>query len=243
MICCQYVFCWSTLFGIEIQLKRRTVGVMWYVETIVIAISGMLAILSAILWLDRMIRIIMGNYLINSIILWLSNFIELISQRLLFAQSNAAQRLSKTETRLGELLLDGRPTILLTVYFLLLLFVLKRAHIGIWHIKNEWMRFLMTILFIPSTVLSILLGMATAIFGNKIMDLTALQWLAEIVKHNERLYQIVLLTPLWIVLPGIFIIVAAAFMRRETDEIIQKVVVTERMYDDAPTPIIETEIW
>ncbi len=213
---------------------------MWYVETIIVAISGMLAILSAILWLDRMIRIIMGNYLINSIILWLSNFIELISQRLLFAQSNAADRLSKMESRLGELLLDGRPTILLTVYFLLLLFVLKRAHIGIWHIKNDGMRFLMTILFIPSTVLSILLGMATAIFGNKIMDLTALQWLAELVRHNDRLYQIVLLTPLWIVLPGLFIIIAAAFMRRETDEIVQKVVVTERLYDEDPITTIES---
>ena len=213
---------------------------MWYVETIIVAISGMLDILSAILWLDRMIRIIMGNYLINSIILWLSNFIELISQRLLFAQSNAADRLSKTESRLGELLLDGRPTILLTVYFLLLLFVLKRAHIGIWHIKNDGMRFLMTILFIPSTVLSILLGMATAIFGNKIMDLTALQWLAELVRHNDRLYQIVLLTPLWIVLPGLFIIIAAAFMRRETDEIIQKVVVTESLYDEDPITTIES---
>lgn len=207
---------------------------MWYMETALIAVWGMLAILSAILGLDRMIRIIMGNYLINSILLGLSNFIELISQRLIFAKSSASDWLAKLEWWLAELLLDGRPTILLTVYFLLLLFVLKRAHIGIWEIKNDGMRFLLTILFIPSTVLSILLSIATAIWGVKIMSLEALQWLAKLVDHNERLYQIVLLTPLRLILPGIFVILAAAFMRRNTDEIVQKVVVTERVFDDEP---------
>ncbi len=207
---------------------------MWYLETAIIAIAWMLAILSAILWLDRMIRIIMWNYLINSIILWLSNFIELISQNLLFGKTNAAEWLSKIESWLWELLLDWRPTILLTTYFLLLLFVIKRAHIWLWEIRNDSTRALLTILFIPSTVLSILLSIATAIFGAKILSLEAIQWFAKLVDHNERLYHFILLTPLWIVLPAMIVIVLAAFMRRNTDEIIQKVVVTERHYDDTP---------
>lgn len=207
---------------------------MWYLETAIIAVAGMLTILSAILGLDRMIRIIMGNYLINSIILWLSNFIELISQNLLFGKTAAAERLAKIETWLGKLLLDGRPTILLTTYFLLLLFIIKRAHIGLWEIRNEGTRVLLTLLFIPSTVLSILLSVATAIFWAKILSLEAIKGFASLVDHNERLYQFILLTPLRIVLPAIIVIVLAAFMRRNTDEVIQKVVVTERHYDDRP---------
>lgn len=222
------------MFILENSPNCTIIVSMWYVETVLIAVAGMIAILSAILWLDRMIRIIMGNYLINSIILGLSNFIELISQKLVFAQSSASDRLARTEWRLAAILLDGRPTILLTTYFLLLLFVLKRVHLGIWEIKNEGMRLLLTILFIPSTVLSILLSMATAIFGVKIMSLDALQKLATLVDHNEWLYQIVLLTPVRLVLPWLFIIIAAAFMWRETDEVIQKVIVTERVFDDEP---------
>jgi len=211
------------------------VFIMWYLETAIIAIAWMLAILSAILGLDRMIRIIMGNYLINSIILWLSNFIELISQRLLFGNSNAAERLAKVESSLGKLLLDGRPTILLTTYFLLLLFIIKRAHIGLWEIRNEGTRALLTILFIPSTVLSILLSVATAIFGAKILSLEAIEGFAKLVDHNEWLYHFILLTPLRIVLPALFVIVLAAFMWRNTDEIVQKVVITDRaIYDDDP---------
>ena len=201
----------------------------------------MLTILSAILGLDRMIRIIMGNYLINSIILWLSNFIELVSQKLLFGQTEAAEWLGKIEGTLGKLLLDGRPTILLTTYFLLLLFVVKRAHIGLGEIRNDGTRRLLTILFIPSTVLSILLSVATAIFGARILSLEAIQWFASLVDHNVRLEQFILLTPLRIVLPAIFVIVLAGFMRRNTDEIIQKVVVTERAwyYDDDPPPLLD----
>ncbi len=207
---------------------------MWYLETAVIAVAWMLTILSAILGLDRMIRIIMGNYLINSVILWLSNFIEMISQHLLFGETVAAEWLAKVETGLGRLLLDGRPTILLTVYFLLLLFIIKRAHIGLGEIRNDGTKILLTILLIPSTVLSILLSIATAIFGAKILSLEAIQGFAWLVDHNERLYQFILLTPLRIVLPALFIIVLAAFMRRHTDEVIQKVVVTEREFDNWP---------
>ncbi len=213
---------------------------MWSVETVLVAVAWMLAILSALLGLDRMIRIVMGNYLINSILLWLSNFIELISHRLILAQTDAGNFLDKVEWFLSKLLLEGRPTILLTVYFLLLLFVIKRAHIWIWSVKNEGMRAILTVLFIPSTVLSILLSMATAIFWSKIMDLETLEWLAALVIHNEWLYQMVLLTPLRIVLPGIFIIFAATMIWRDTDEIVQKVIVTEWYDDDEPLIEVET---
>ena len=89
----------------------------------------------------------------------------------------------------------------------------------------------MTLLFVPCTVISILLSLATAIFGIKLMEQSSLQALAQLVADNEYLYNFVLLTPLWIVLPGIFTIAIAAFVLRTKDEIIQRVVVQEPEFD------------
>jgi len=170
----------------------------------------------------------MANYLISSILLGMSNFIELAHDKLVYGQT-AAWWISKVENTLWSLLLTWKPTILLTIYFLLLLFIVKRAHIGIWIVRNEWLRVILTILFIPCTVISILLSLATAIFGVKLMDPSSLQALATLVIHNEFLYNFILLTPLWIVLPGILTIAIAAFVLRTKDEIIQRVVVHDEI--------------
>lgn len=178
----------------------------------------------------------MWNYLINSILLGMSNFLEMMSQRLLYMRDTVSINWRENRPhRLGKFLLNGKPTLLLTTYIILILFIIRKAHIWIWRIENEWIRRILTVLFIPSTVLSILLSIATAFFGHRIMNLDAIEWIASNVQQNERLYNIVLLTPLWIVLPWLFIIIVAAFVLNQTDEIVEKkVIVSERIYEQDP---------
>lgn len=190
----------------------------------------MIALLSLVLWLERMVRIVMANYLISSILLGMSNFIELAHERLVYWEA-AAWWISKLENTLWNLLLHWKPTILLTIYFLLLLFIVKKAHIWIGTVRNEWLRIILTLIFIPCTVISILLSLATAIFGAQIMDANALQWFANLVIDNPYLYNFILLTPLWVVLPGLLTIAIAAFVLRTKDEIIQRVVVHDPEFD------------
>lgn len=184
-----------------------------YVQTTVIAIAGMIAMLSLIVGLEKMIRIIMGNYLISSILLWLSNLIELISSRLLVG-ATTERRVDIVETRLAKLLIAGKPTLLLTVYFILLIFITTKSEIGIGKIKHEGIRRILMLIFLPCTIISILLTLALAIFGNQIMNLTELKLLAASVTDNEMLYNFIMLTPLRVVLPGLVTFVIAAFFLR-----------------------------
>lgn len=82
-----------------------------------------------------MIRIIMANYLIASIILAFSNFIDLISSSLFVG--NAVRRVDGLQNRFGKLLIAGKPTFLLSIYFVLLIFLVTKSRIGIGRIKNE----------------------------------------------------------------------------------------------------------
>ncbi len=191
-----------------------------YLHTAIIAIAWMIAMLSLILWLERMIRIIMANYLIASILLWLWNFIELISNRLLIGQ--AERRVDWLQMWLWKLLVAWKPTLLLTVYFVLLLFIVTKSQIWLWKVKNDAMKFILTIVFLPCTIISILLSMALAIFGNQVMNMTDLQILANYVVGYPYAYNFIMLTPLWVILPWLVTILVAWFVLRKRDEIIKK---------------------
>ena len=201
-----------------------------YFNTAIVAIVGMLAMLSVILGLDRMIKIIMANYLISSILLWLGNFIDLISNRLLIGEAD--RRVEGMQNALAWFLKAWKPTLLLTIYFVLLIFIVTKSHIWIGKIKNEVARFALTVLFLPCTVISILLGISLSIFWSQLVDLGQLQILAEWVEWIPYLYNFVLLTPVWSILPGIITIIVAAFILRTKWEPVEKDFVLD--FDDDP---------
>jgi len=191
-----------------------------YIHTAVIAVWWMLAILSLILWLERMIRIIMANYLIASILLWLWNFIDLVGNQRLMVDGQAQRWVEGLQNRIWKLLMAGKPTLLLTVYFILLIFIVNKAHIGIGKVRNEWLRRLLTVLFLPCTVISIFVSLALAIYGNQVFDIAQLQLLASYFSWNAMVYNFVMLTPLRIILPGIATIIVAALVLRTKDDIV-----------------------
>ncbi len=187
-----------------------------YLFTAMFAVAGMIGILSLILWLEKMIRIIMANYFIASIILAFNNFFDLISSQLLVGK--VERRVDGLQHRIGTLLLAGKPTVLLTIYFVLLIFLLTKSRISFWNVQNNSLKIWLTILFLPCTVLSILLGIAIAIFGWQMVSLEWLRMLAYNVSNIPYAYNMVLLTPVRIILPGIITILVAVLVLRNKND-------------------------
>ncbi|MDP2669858.1 MAG: hypothetical protein Q8O99_02395 [bacterium] len=168
-----------------------------------------------------MIRIIMANYLIASIILAFSNFIDLISSSLLVG--NVVRRVDGLQHRFGKLLIAGKPTLLLSIYFVLLIFLVTKSRIGIGKIRNEAMRRLLTLIFLPCTIISIMLSISMAIFGNQLVSLEGLKTLAQNFSAIPTVYNLIMLTPLRIILPGVItILVAILILRGKEPEITQE---------------------
>lgn len=183
-----------------------------YLFTAMFAVAGMISILSLILWLEKMIRIIMANYFIASILLAFNNFFDLISSQLLVGKTE--RRVDGLQNRLWTVLFAGKPTILLTIYFVLLIFLITKLKFTFWTIKNNALKIWLTVIFLPCTVLSIILGIALAIFGSQMVSLEGLRTLAYNVSHIPYAYNLVILTPVRIILPWIItILVAILFLR------------------------------
>ena len=167
----------------------------------------------------------MANYLIASILLGIGNFIDLITSKLLIGE--AERWVDGLQKRIGKLLVAGKPTLLLTIYFVLLIFVVNKAQIGIGKVKNEWLRWILTVVFLPCTVISIVVTLALAIYGNQVMDMEALKILADKFASNQRIHNFILLTPVWVIIPWIVTIIVAALVIRKKDDIIVREVITE----------------
>lgn len=172
-----------------------------------------------------MIRIIMANYLIASMLLATSNVIDLITNKLLIGP--AERWVDGMQKRCGEILVAMKPTILLTTYFVLLLFIVNKAHISIGKIKSEPLKIILTLIFLPCTVISILVTVALAIYGNSVMDLSQLKLLADKFISHPMVHNFIMLTPLWIILPGLVTIIVATLVIRKQDDIIVREITIE----------------
>lgn len=196
-----------------------------YLFTAIFAVSGMLGILSLILWLEKMIRIIMANYFIASIMLAFSNTIDLLTSQLL--TWTIERRVDGLQQRLGKLLVAWKPTLLLSIYFILLIFLVTKSRISLWNVKHEAIKRLLTAIFLPCTIMSILFSIALAIFGNQMVSLDGLRTIAYNVSMIPHAYNLILLTPIRIILPGIVTILTAVLVLRSPEDIAWKDIVIE----------------
>lgn len=179
-------------------------------QNLLLALVGMLAILALILGLEKMIRIVIGNYLLTGVILACYSLLDLIVTKNLL-QGNPHGFMEQLSNMLGTVIVSAKPTIVLVLYFILLLRVATKSRIGLWFMHNDGMKRVLTILYVPFTVISIVANLALAVFGTKVLDITQLAKLAEFVSDNWILHNFILLTPLWILLPGLVTVILASY--------------------------------
>ncbi len=159
----------------------------------------------------------MADYFIASIILAFNNFFDLISWFLLIGKID--RRVDWFQHRLGELLVAWKPTILLTIYFVLLLFLFMKSHISFWNIKNNALKIWLTIILLPCTILSLALGISIALFWWQMVSLEWIKTLAYSVWHIPYAYQLVLMTPIWMILPWLITLLIAILVLRKNDDL------------------------
>lgn len=180
------------------------------ISTLLLALIGMLAILSLIIWLEKMVRIVIGNYLLSGVILASYSLLDLLAQRHLL-QGNPSGIIEQAANMLGNIIVSAKPTIILVIYFVMILRISTKSRLGLGYLHSDLTKRLLTVLYIPFTVISIVSNLALAVFGTKVFELTYLTKLASYVSNNWMLHNFILLTPLWILLPGIITVILASY--------------------------------
>lgn len=183
----------------------------------ILAIIGILAILSFVIGIDKMIRIILGNYILNSICLAASQSI-VIGVNIL-QKTPEAKILGWSYEKMANFLDNGSMTIVMILYIVLLVIVYKTSKIRIVLPGDEAIKKMLQILFVPLTVLSMILTLQIAILGMDGVNITAISNIANAVTNNPYMFTFISLTPLRILIHGIItILITSEFkIRVQTD--------------------------
>ncbi len=183
----------------------------------ILAIIGILAILSFVIGIDKMIRIILGNYILNSICLAASQSI-VIGVNIL-QKTPEAKILGWSYEKMANFLDNGSMTIVMILYIVLLVIIYKTSKIRIVLPGDEAIKKMLQILFVPLTVLSMILTLQIAILGMDGVNITAISNVANAVTNNPYMFTFISLTPLRILIHGIItILITSEFkIRVQTD--------------------------
>jgi hypothetical protein len=160
-------------------------------DSILLGLLIILIIFSILIGKDQMIRVIIGNYIL--MIVWLS-FAWAVD---MWNWSN--QTFSLTDSRdIWSLLSDGRITITLIVYALLLLLIFKKSTL---HSSHPWLLDKWFMLFlVPMTVLSLALTLGVIFLWTEVFDPQAMAKYAVNLSYDPSIQSIITRTPLWMFL-------------------------------------------
>jgi len=170
----------------------------------IVIVIGILAVFSFTIGIDKMIRIILWNYILSSICLAASQSIDL-----------AVQSMNKTPEltfmgfgydKVANFLNNGSMTIILIVYIILLVIIYRTSKIRIVLPGDEALKKMLQLIFVPLTIISMVLTLQIAILGMNGINITAISSIATAVANNPYMFQFVSLTPVRILLHGIITI-------------------------------------
>lgn len=166
-----------------------------------LGILGILLIFAVWIWLDKIIRLIIWNYLVSTMCLSVWNGINILID---YLNKNPASMLNQIPS-IQEYLIKWKPYLNLALYFIILILLLSRSRIW-YNIQNKIMRFIFTILLAPLAVFSLIVSLCITVIWSKFLDYDYMMQFASTYQASPWLYKFLILTPLWIIIPWIVLI-------------------------------------
>lgn len=160
-------------------------GVVWVICIFAIAVGT-----------EKMLKIVVWNYVLTTICLTLSSVIDSIS-------SSLGYNPNPNYANLRSFIINGKTGIILVIYLILLVILLNKSKISFDVNNMSIPRFPLTVLLIIMTTISILVTLAIAVRGTRIMDVNQVGFISNFFQGYPIVYQIVNYIPGIIMVHGL----------------------------------------
>jgi len=167
----------------------------------ILILVGSLVVFSFTIGIEKMIKIILGNYILSSICLAAGQSISLLVE--MMKKTPELTFMGFSYDKVANFLNDGNMTIVLIIYIILLFIIFKTSKIKIGLPNDEAIRKMLQLIFIPLTVISMILTLQIAILGINGININAISNIAQTVANNTYMFRFVKLTPVRILVHGI----------------------------------------
>ena len=168
---------------------------------LIVWVISILAVLSFVIWIEKMIKIILGNYVLSGICLAATQSLDILVKFL--QQTPDVKFFGLSYLNFADFLISGQTTIILALYIALLLLIYHKSKIRISIPEDEIIKKALYIVLVPLTILSVILTLQIAIMWINVINVSALQALADSLTKNPSLYLFITLTPVWILIHGL----------------------------------------
>ena len=168
---------------------------------LIVWVVSILAVLSFVIGIEKMIKIILGNYVLSGICLAATQSLDILVKFL--QQPPDTKFFGLSFSNFADFIANGQTTIILVLYIALLLLIYHKSKIRISIPEDEIIKKALYLILVPLTVLSVILTLQIAIMWINVINISALQALAEWITKNPSLYMFITLTPVWILIHGL----------------------------------------
>lgn len=177
---------------------------------ILVAIAGILVIFAFAIGIEKMIKIILGNYILSIICRAATASIGVMIQYLWTHPE--AKFVGMWSESLINFFANGKSTIVLILYLILIVIIYRKSKIRINLPMDEASKKMMQLTFVPLTVISMILTLQIALMGMNVTDIQNLSRLWELAT-NPYVVTYFSLTPVWVLLHGLITIILTTEMK------------------------------
>lgn len=183
----------------------------------IVVVIWILAIISFMIGIDKMIKVILGNYILSSICLAGTQSLLLAANWL--KANPTGETLGIANEKFAGFLTQGNTTIILILYIILLIIIYRTSKIKIKLPDDEALKKMLQIVFVPLAIISMILTLQIVLLGMNGINITTISKIATTVVNNPYMFKFVSLTPVRILLHGLItIFITSEFkVRVETD--------------------------
>lgn len=173
-----------------------------FITYIFVGVIAVFVILSFAIGLEKMIKIILWNYILWGICFAASASIDLAIS-------------SSTNEWFANFLSNGKATIILILYALLLFLIYHKSKITIEIPWDQIMQKSLYLIFVPLTVLSMALTLMIILLGTSLLSQESLTLAVTEFTNNVYLQEFIINTPYWILIHGLAtILITSEFKTR-----------------------------
>lgn len=158
-------------------------------EYFIFGAVGILCVFSLAIGLERMIKVVIANYMLTGLCLSLRSVIDRFVTWMETIYPGSANNLS--------FLIANKTIVILIIYLLLLLLIFLKSNVRVSMNASGMKRFLLTLLFVPLTVVSIILSLELAIIGLDSFNITQMTLVAHSFTANPVVFGFVQMTAVW----------------------------------------------
>jgi hypothetical protein len=166
-------------------------------------VGGVLCIFAIVIGLEKMVKMVIANFVLLGLCLRLSFGIDYFFQTYNLIFTSGMQ----TAQEFYNVISGSKITIVLLFYLAMLILIFTKSRFSISVQSTQLNEIIMTLLFVPITMISTFLVITTIILGTSIVDINQISALANTLTSNTYLYKFIILTPLRIVLEGIVVLI------------------------------------